>query len=93
MGRVDDDRAVHRTVADRVALGARAVREDEVAPCGRVLDRERDELVMFAHVEGLVDDRGLDAVEVVVAVAVDAELQCGEIHASHLRHANGTARL
>lgn len=90
---IDLRRRGNLAVADLVGFGALAGALDEVVPRGRVLDVERDAAILRTDAERLIDHRRLHGVEVVVAVAIDSELQSRDVHAAHLRQIATSTRL
>ena len=92
VGRTDVNGAVDLAVADVVGLGALAAVLNCVAARGGVFDRKGDVRIVRADAERLIDDRRLHGVEIVIAVAIESELQCGDVHAALLRRIGDPAR-
>ena len=67
--------ARERAVRDRVRFRSQDVRRFEAATRRRIFDREFDRRVFLARLQRLTDDERLDLVEIVVAVAIDAEFE------------------
>jgi len=51
------------------------MRRIEPAACRRVFDGELDRRILFARLQRLGDRRRLDLVEIVIAIAIHAELE------------------
>src|SRR5665213_4436199 len=62
-------------VFEHVAFGAQDVRRFETAPRRRIFDRELDRVFLVARGDRLCYRTRLNLVEVVIAVAVDAEFE------------------